>query len=49
MSDFIKKIKIYKRIYQHMGDDWKSAELQSQGQLGMGHREILCEGFMFCF
>lgn len=49
MSDFIKKIKIYKRIYQHMGDDRKSAKLHSQGQLGMGHREILCEGFLFYF
>jgi len=49
MSDFIKKIKIYKRIYQHMGDDQKSAELHSQCQLGMGRREILCEIFLFCF
>lgn len=37
MNDFITKTKIYKRIYQHMGDDWKSAELYSRGQLGMGH------------
>lgn len=49
MSDFIKKIKIYKRIYQHMGNYWKSAELHSQGQLGMGHRETLCEGFFVLF
>lgn len=49
MSDFIKKIKIYKRIYQHVGNTWKSAELHCQGQLGMRHREILCEGFLFSF
>lgn len=47
MRDFIKKIKIYKRIYQHTGNKWKSAELHFQGQLGMGHTEILCEGFVF--
>lgn len=49
MSDFITKIKIYKSIYQLMGNVWNSAELHSQGQLGMGYREILCEGFLFCF
>lgn len=49
MSDFIKKIKIYKSIYQLMGNAWNSAELHPQGQLGMGYREILCEGFLFCF
>lgn len=37
MNYFIKETKIYKRIYQHTSDDWKSAELYSQGQLGMGH------------
>lgn len=49
MSNFIKKIKIYKRIYQHIGNKWKSAELHLQGQLGMGHRENLYEGFLFSF